>query len=74
MITKLCFHRCCCNLSIVQFPWVIVDSNDKKQARLESIRYVLSKIDYEGKEDAKINLHHDPEIVERYHRISHNEN
>ena len=54
-------------------PWIIVDSNDKKRARLESIRYVLSRIDYDGKEDAKINLHHDPEIVERYHRRSHNE-
>ncbi|HEY9189702.1 MAG TPA: polyphosphate kinase 2, partial [Sulfurovum sp.] len=48
-------------------PWIIVDSNDQKRARLESIRYVLSHIDYEGKEDATINLHPDPEIVERYH-------
>jgi len=55
----------------VYAPWIIVDSNDKKRARLESIRYVLSQIPYDGKEDAKINLHHDPEIVERYHRQSH---
>ncbi len=55
-------------------PWIIVDSNDKKSARLESIRYVLSQIPYEGKEEAKINLHHDPDIVERYHRRSHKEN
>ncbi|HEY9189292.1 MAG TPA: polyphosphate kinase 2, partial [Sulfurovum sp.] len=41
-------------------PWIIVDSNDQKRARLESIRYVLSHIDYEGKEDATINLHPDP--------------
>ncbi len=54
-------------------PWIIVDSNDKKRARLESIRYVLSHIPYEGKKDATINLHHDPEIVERYHRRSHQE-
>jgi len=54
-------------------PWIIVDSNDKKSARLESIRYVLSKLPYEGKKDAKINLHHDPEIVERYHRRTHSE-
>jgi polyphosphate kinase 2 len=54
-------------------PWIIVDSNDKKKARLESIRYVLSAIDYDGKKDANITLHHDPEIVERYHRRSHNE-
>ena len=54
-------------------PWIIVDSNDKKKARLESIRYVLSQIPYEGKDDARINLHHDPEIVERYHRRTHSE-
>jgi len=54
-------------------PWIIVDSNDKKRARLESIRYALAQIPYEGKEDAKINLHHDPEIVERYHRRTHDE-
>ncbi|SFV71603.1 Probable UDP-galactose-lipid carrier transferase [hydrothermal vent metagenome] len=54
-------------------PWIIVDSNDKKKARLESIRYILSQIPYEGREDAKINTHHDPEIVERYHRRTHSE-
>ena len=54
-------------------PWTIVDSNDKKRARLESIRYVLAQIPYEGKKDAKINLHHDPETVERYHRRTHEE-
>jgi polyphosphate kinase 2 len=54
-------------------PWIIVDSNDKKRARLESIRYVLSQIEYEGKEEANINLHHDPDVVERYHRQTHNE-
>jgi polyphosphate kinase 2 len=54
-------------------PWIIVDSNNKKKARLESIRYVLSKIPYEGKEESKINIHHDPSIVERYHRQTHSE-
>jgi polyphosphate kinase 2 len=51
-------------------PWIIVKSNDKKSARLESIRYVLSQIPYDGKEDAKTTLHPDPEIVQRYHRKS----
>ncbi|BDY11788.1 polyphosphate kinase 2 [Hydrogenimonas cancrithermarum] len=51
-------------------PWIIVKSNDKKSARLESIRYVLSHIPYEGKEDAGTTLHPDPEIVQRYHRKS----
>ena len=55
-------------------PWIIVDSNDKKRARLESIRYVLSNIPYQNKKDkVNVNLHPDPEIVERYHRISHSE-
>ncbi len=51
-------------------PWIIVKSNDKKSARLESIRYVLSNIPYEGKEKAETTLHPDPEIVQRYHRKS----
>ena len=32
-------------------PWIIVQSNDKKKARLESMRYVLSTLDYKGKHD-----------------------
>lgn len=49
-------------------PWIIVNSNNKKMARLESIRYVLSQIDYDGKEEAEVSLHPDPDIVYRYHR------
>ncbi len=49
-------------------PWIIVNSNDKKTARLESIRYVLSQVPYEGKESAKVSLIPDPDIVQRYHR------
>ncbi|MFN0730235.1 hypothetical protein [Polaribacter gochangensis] len=30
-------------------PWIILKANDKKTARLESMRYVLSKFDYPGK-------------------------
>ena len=30
-------------------PWTVVKSNDKKRARLEAIKHVLSKFDYEGK-------------------------
>ncbi len=51
-------------------PWIIVKSNDKKSARLESIRYVLSTIPYEGKKEAEVSLHPDPDIVQRYHRKS----
>lgn len=54
-------------------PWIIVQANDKKSARLESIRYVLSTVDYAGKEAAKIELFPDPNIVSRYHRNSANQ-
>jgi polyphosphate kinase 2 len=49
-------------------PWVIVQANDKKQARLESMRYLLSQFDYDNKGIAKIELLPDPNIVMRYHR------
>ncbi len=52
-------------------PWMIVQANDKKIARLESIRYVLSKFDYDGKEAAATTLFPDPNIIMRYHRSSH---
>ena len=35
-------------------PWTVVKSNDKKRARLEAMRYVLSRFDYAGK---------DPDVV-----------
>jgi len=54
-------------------PWIIVDSNNKKQARLEAIRYTLSQLNYNGKEDAKINFHCDPNIIKQYHSIAHKE-
>jgi len=49
-------------------PWIIVEANSKKKARLESIRYVLSHFDYEGKNEAKVTLFPDPNVVMRYHR------
>jgi len=51
-------------------PWIIVKTNDKKQARLESMRYVLSQFDYEGKGESGINILPDPNVVMRYHRSS----
>lgn len=48
-------------------PWIIVKANNKKLARLESIRYVLSLFDYPNK-NTKIRLHPDPNIVGRFHR------
>ncbi|MEE9407723.1 MAG: polyphosphate kinase 2 [Polaribacter sp.] len=49
-------------------PWVIIKTNDKKTARLEAMRHVLSQFDYEGKEDAKTILNPDPNVVMRYYR------
>jgi polyphosphate kinase 2 len=49
-------------------PWIIVRANNKKHARLESIRYVLSVLDYAGKAEAGTSLQPDPNIITRYHR------
>lgn len=49
-------------------PWNIVRANDKLQARLESIRYILSKFDYEGKGEIAKTILPDPNVVMRYHR------
>jgi polyphosphate kinase 2 len=49
-------------------PWIIVKANDKKRARLESIRYVLSLFDYQSKDSSHISLYPDPDIITRFHR------
>ncbi len=49
-------------------PWIVVKTNDKLQARLESIRYVLSKFEYDNKDEASASLLPDPNIVMRYYR------
>ena len=49
-------------------PWIIVKTNDKKKARLESMRYVLSQFDYDGKGETNVSLFPDPNIIMRYHR------
>ncbi|HKK77624.1 MAG TPA: polyphosphate kinase 2 [Saprospiraceae bacterium] len=49
-------------------PWVIVEANSKKRARLESMRYVLSQFDYDGKGDSGAVLQPDPNIVKQYYR------
>ena len=50
-------------------PWIIVKSDNKLNARLEAIRYVLSLFEYEGKENAKVNLNTDPNVLQRYFRM-----
>lgn len=49
-------------------PWTIVKTNNKKQARLESIRHVLSRFEYEGKDDAAAVVLPDPNVVMKFHR------
>ena len=50
-------------------PWIIIKTNNKKQARLESIRYVLSRFDYDRKGSSKTSVLPDPNVVQRYHRM-----
>lgn len=52
-------------------PWTIVKTNNKQTARLECMRYVLSQIDYEGKDDSKTSLLPDPNIIMQYYRSLH---
>jgi polyphosphate kinase 2 len=35
-------------------PWTVIKSNDKKRARLEAMRHVLSLFEYEGKDAAAV--------------------
>ena len=49
-------------------PWTIIETDTKRTARLESIRYVLSQFDYPDKGNGGINLYPDPNIVKRFHR------
>jgi polyphosphate kinase 2 len=45
-------------------PWTVVKSNDKKRARLEAMRHVLHRSDYEGKDPEVVGVP-DPLIVGR---------
>ena len=49
-------------------PWIMVKTNDKKTARLESMRYVLSRFDYTDKEDSSDLIQPDPNVIVRYYR------
>jgi len=45
-----------------QAPWTVVKSNDKKRARLEAMRWVLSQFDYPNK-DHRVVGKPDPKII-----------
>ena len=50
-------------------PWIIIKTNNKKEARLESIRYVLSQFEYSKKDRSKNAILPDPNVAQRYHRL-----
>jgi len=35
-------------------PWCELDADDKKRARINAVRYLLSNIDYDGKDESVI--------------------
>lgn len=49
-------------------PWIIVKTNDKRTARLESMRHVLSTFNYSAKNKSKAVLLPDPNVIIRYYR------
>jgi polyphosphate kinase 2 len=49
-------------------PWIIVKANNKQKARLESIRYLLSLVNYDEKNETAFRMHPDPNIISRFHR------
>ncbi len=49
-------------------PWIIIKTNNKREARLESIRYVLSQFDYTARKNNQTTLLPDPNVVLRYYR------
>lgn len=50
--------------STPEAPWVVIDSNDKRISGLNSMRYVLNAIPYEGKNETAIGEPY-PEVVTR---------
>jgi polyphosphate kinase 2 len=43
-------------------PWTVIRSNDKKRARVEAMRVVLNRFDYDGKDTAVVGTP-DPQLV-----------
>ena len=43
-------------------PWTVVQSNDKKRGRVEAMRFVLSQLEYPGRDDVVVGVP-DPLIV-----------
>lgn len=52
-------------------PWVIVKTNDKRTARLECMRHVLSQFNYDNKDESSTSLLPDPNVIMHYFRSLH---
>jgi polyphosphate kinase 2 len=50
-------------------PWIVVNSDDKKRARINIARDILAHIDYDGKDAKNTCLLADPSILRIYSRI-----
>jgi polyphosphate kinase 2 (PPK2 family) len=49
-------------------PWTVIKSNDKKRARIEAMRHLLRRFEYEGKDEEVVGAP-DPLIVGRASQI-----
>ena len=47
-------------------PWIIIDSNNKKKARVEAMKYLLSKFDYTEDGEKRVDLGFDDDIIKLY--------
>lgn len=47
-------------------PWIIIKGNDKQQARLESIRFVVANIDYKSKGQEGLSFEPNSDIISIY--------
>jgi polyphosphate kinase len=50
-------------------PWVIIKGNEKDEARLESIRYVLSQINFPQRGLTGVSLQPNPDLIQRYQHM-----
>jgi hypothetical protein len=51
-----------------QSPWIIIKRNNKKEARIESMRNVLSQTNYTDKNIAENSFNCNPDILQVYRK------
>lgn len=57
-------HRMLRETSTEQTPWHVILANDKRRARLELVRVILSTLDYEGKDADAVGMVNDRIVIE----------